>query len=77
MVSGSDRFCNKWKMDYLIPGTEELDLHHLYRALSFLGEALPEHKQSDAFSVRCNKDLIEEMLFLKTVICSLNWIWFF
>ena len=63
MVSGSDRFCDKWKRDYLIPGTEELDLHHLYRAMSFLGEALPDHKQTDGFSLRRNKDLVEEMLF--------------
>jgi transposase len=65
MVSGSDRFCDKWKRDYLIPGTEALDLHHLYRAMSFLGEALAEHQQSGAFSVRRNKDLIEEMLFFR------------
>lgn len=63
MVSGSDRYCEKWRRDYLIPGTEELDLHHLYRAMSFLGEALPEHKQTDSFTPRRNKDLIEEMLF--------------
>ena len=63
MVSGSDRFCDKWKRDYLIPGTEGLELHHLYRAMSFLGEALPAHKQSKGFSPRRNKDLLEEMLF--------------
>ena len=64
MVSGSDRFCDKWKRDYLIPGTQELDLHHLYRAMSFLGEVLPEHDQEGHhFGPRRNKDLIEEMLF--------------
>jgi transposase len=63
MVSGSDRFCEKWKRDYLIPGTKELELHHLYRAMSFLGEELPEHKQGDGLAARRNKDLIEEMLF--------------
>ena len=63
MVSGSDRFCDKWRRDYLIEGTQQLDLHHLYRAMSFLGEALPEHKHTDGFSLRRNKDLIEEMLF--------------
>lgn len=63
MVSGSDRFCEKWKRDYLIPGTQELELHHLYRAMSFLGEVLPEHKQTDGLAPRRNKDLIEEMLF--------------
>lgn len=64
MVSGSDRFCEKWKRDYLIPGTQELELHHLYRAMSFLGEELPEHKQTDGLAPRRNKDLVEEMLFL-------------
>ena len=63
MVSGSDRFCEKWKRDYLIPGTQELELHHLYRAMSFLGEVLPEHKQTKGLAPRRNKDLIEEMLF--------------
>ncbi|NNF98983.1 MAG: IS1634 family transposase [Desulfobacteraceae bacterium] len=63
MVSGSDRFCEKWKRDYLIPGTNELELHHLYRAMSFLGEELPEHKQTTGLAPRRNKDLIEEMLF--------------
>jgi transposase len=33
--------------------------------MSFLGEALAEHQQSGAFSVRRNKDLIEEMLFFR------------
>lgn len=63
MVSGSDRFCDKWRRDYLIPGTEDLELHHLYRAMNFLGEALPPHQQTDEFNTRRNKDLIEEMLF--------------
>jgi transposase len=65
MVSGSDRFCDKWRRDYLIPGTQQLDLHHLYRAMSFLGEALPEHQQTGDVGLRRNKDLIEEMLFFK------------
>jgi len=63
MVSGSDRFCDKWKRDYLIPGTEDLELHHLYRAMSFLGEELPDHKQTGGLAPRRNKDLLEEMLF--------------
>ncbi len=27
MVSGSDRFCDKWRGDYLIEGTEDLSIH--------------------------------------------------
>lgn len=63
MVSGSDRFCDKWRRDHLVPGTEQLNLHHLYRAMSFLGEALPDHKQGGTIGPRRNKDLVEEMLF--------------
>ena len=44
MVSGSDRFCEKWRRDYRIEGIENLDLHHLYRAMGFLGEALEDQK---------------------------------
>lgn len=65
MVSGSDRFCDKWRRDYLIPGTQQLDLHHLYRAMSFLGEVLPDHQQAGEVGLRRDKDLIEEMLFFK------------
>lgn len=66
MVSGSDRFCDKWRRDHLIPGTEILDLHHLYRAMAFLGEPLPDHEQDGkALAARRIKDKIEEMLFAK------------
>ena len=63
MVSGSDRFCQGWRQDYLIEGTEELDLHHFYRAMAFLGEAIKDQSNTTAFAPRCNKDLIEEMIF--------------
>ena len=63
MVSGSDRFCEKWRRDYLVPGIDELQLHHLYRAMSFLGEELDDQADAMPFSPRRNKDLIEEMLF--------------
>ena len=36
-VSGSDRACEKWMADYQIPGAEDLQLHHLYRAMVWLG----------------------------------------
>ena len=29
-ASGSDRAAERWREDYLIPGTEDLELHHLY-----------------------------------------------
>jgi DDE family transposase len=61
-ASGSDRAAERWREDYLIPGTEGLELHHLYRAMAFLGEAI-EQLEKPTGAVRCNKDLIEEALF--------------
>jgi len=64
-VSGSDRSCEKWHRDYTIDGVEELSLHHLYRAMSFLGEQTQDQKDATPFSPRCTKDLIEESIFLE------------
>src|SRR3954447_9731958 len=33
-ASGSDRACDKWIEDYTVPGTDELALHHLDRAMT-------------------------------------------
>jgi len=63
IVSGSDRFCERWRRDYSINGTEQLDLHHLYRAMTFLGEEVDDQKGATPFTPRCNKDLIEESIF--------------
>jgi hypothetical protein len=62
LASGSDRSAERWREDYLIPGSEGLELHHLYRAMAFLGEPLPSQEAS-AGPVRCTKDVLEEMLF--------------
>jgi len=35
---GSDRQADRWRSDYRIEGVEPLDLHHLYRAMGWLGE---------------------------------------
>src|SRR3954452_20431833 len=40
-ASGSDRAADKWRTDYQIEGGD-LQLHHLYRAMAWLGEELPE-----------------------------------
>ena len=45
---GSDRQAERWKADHRIDGGAELQLHHLYRAMRFLGE---------------NRERIEERLF--------------
>ena len=64
-VSGSDRAADRWREDYAIAGVAELDLHHLYRAMAWLGEELPAKEQDGRtpFAPRCIKDLIEERLF--------------
>ena len=63
---GSDRSCVLvWKKDYHIPGTEDVALHHVYRTMGWLGEALPDDEQKHAtpFAPRCRKDVFEEALF--------------
>jgi hypothetical protein len=62
---GSDRAADKWKTDSPIDGCEALQLHHLYRAMAWLGEELPQGQQKDKtpFAPRCTKDRIEEELF--------------
>jgi len=65
---GSDRAAEKWKRDYAIEGSEGLGLHHLYRAMGWLGEKLPREEQDDINPIvlRCTKDKIEEELFFRT-----------
>src|SRR3954463_10247541 len=67
MVSGSDRACEKWLADYDLPGVDGLALHHFYRAMAWLGEALPADQQAGAtpFAPHTVKDLIEERLFAR------------
>jgi hypothetical protein len=64
-VSGSDRAADRWREDYRIAGVDGLDLHHLYRAMAWLGEELPAKDQDGRtpFAPRCIKDLVEERLF--------------
>ena len=61
-ATGSDRAAERWRENYLIPGTEGLELHHLYRAMAFLGDPI-EQLEKPTGAVRCTKDLIEESLF--------------
>jgi hypothetical protein len=62
---GSDRAADKWRTDYQIDGCDVLQLHHLYRAMAWLGEELPQDQQKGKtpFAPRCTKDRIEEGLF--------------
>jgi len=78
MVSGSDRFCEKWRQDYRVEGVEVLALHHLYRAMAFLGEELADQQGRMPFTPRCIKDLVEEALFLerRDLFSSLDLVFF-
>ena len=64
-VSGSDRAAEKWRADYRIAGTEALQLHHLYRAMAWLGEPLADQAGASELTPRCRKDLVEEGLFVR------------
>src|SRR6266566_4536929 len=64
-VSGSDRAAEKWRADYRIEGTEALRLHHLYRAMAWLGEPLADQAGASELVPRCRKDLVEEELFAR------------
>ena len=77
MVSGSDRACERWLEAYAIPEAEGLELHHLYRAMSWLGEELAD--QSGATRApRRTKDVIEERLFerRRSLFCDLSMVLF-
>lgn len=80
-ISGSDRSCHRWHRDYRIDGVESIQLHHLYRAMAFLGEATGDNNQQDeaAFlSPRCIKDQIEECLFFnhRDLFSGLDFVFF-
>jgi hypothetical protein len=62
---GSDRAADRWREDYAVAGIDGLDLHHLYRAMAWLGEELPAKEQDGRtpFAPRCLKDVVEERLF--------------
>ena len=63
-ASGSDRAAERWRQAYRLPGTETLGLHHLYRAMAFLGEPLKKEVGARVLKTpRCTKDWIEEELF--------------
>jgi transposase len=61
---GSDRAAERWREAYRLPGTEALELHHLYRAMAFLGEPLADQPAPQVLGTpRCTKDWIAEQLF--------------
>ena len=66
-ATGSDRAALRWKEDYRIPGSDELELHQLYRTMGWLGEHLADNQQQGFSKLvpRCTKDVIEEQLFAR------------
>ncbi len=60
---GSALAAEKWREDFAIQGVDELSLHHLYRAMAWLGSPLEQQDGASAFAPRCVKDRIEEELF--------------
>src|SRR5229473_3368672 len=65
LAPGSDRAAERWKGDYVLAGVDELELHHLYRAMGWLGQVLPEDQQQGSSNLvpRSTKDILEEHLF--------------
>ncbi|MDD5095832.1 MAG: IS1634 family transposase [Dehalococcoidia bacterium] len=54
---GSDRACEKWKRDMVIPGSEGVELHHLYRAMRWLGD---NHEKVEDGLFHMGRDLFSE-----------------
>ena len=54
MAGGSDLAADRWREDYQIAGAEALELHHLYRAMAWLGEELPEAEQDARVPLRAD-----------------------
>jgi len=62
---GSDRQAEQWREDYRIEGTEDLDLHHLYRAMGWLGETRRQIEER-LFSRRRNLFSKADLVFFDT-----------
>jgi hypothetical protein len=67
VAPGSDRAAERWQQDHCVPGSAGLSLHQLYRAMKWLGAALPaiEQRAATPFAPRTRKDRIEEGLFAR------------
>jgi Transposase DDE domain len=67
VAPGSDRAAERWKEDYVLQGVDQLELHHLYRTMGWLGRQLPDDQQQGCTKLvpRCTKDVIEEHLFAR------------
>src|SRR5947199_5407077 len=59
---GSDRAAYGWKDAYAVERIDDLDLHHAYRAMAWLGEPLGQSGTGSS-GIRTTKDEVEEELF--------------
>ncbi len=57
-MPGSDRAAERWRRDVVVPGAEDIELHHLYRAMRWLGGAKDEVEET-LFAAR--RDLFTEL----------------
>lgn len=57
-LPGSDRAAERWRRDVVVPRAEGIELHHLYRAMRWLGEA-KEGVEEALFAAR--RDLFTEL----------------
>ncbi|HJX30668.1 MAG TPA: hypothetical protein VJ624_02325 [Thermodesulfobacteriota bacterium] len=76
--SGSDRFCDQWRREYVISWVKDLVLHHLYRAMAFLGEEIEDQRDKTPFAPRWIKDIVEEGMFwiLRDLFTGLDLVFF-
>ena len=58
MRSGSDLAADRWREDYRIASSDDLDLHHFYRAMAWLGEELPAEQQDATTKLRRDAPMI-------------------
>jgi len=67
MDPGSDRAAEKWKQDFRIEGTDDIELHQLYRTMGWLGQPIGAGPNSATPELppRTTKDRIEELLFAR------------
>lgn len=63
---GSDRAAEKWKQDFSVSRTEDIELHQLYRAMAWIGESVDIgiSKKSKDYQ-QFTKDRIEYLLFAR------------
>jgi transposase len=62
---GSDRQADRWRDDYEIPGVQDLQLHHLYRAMRWLG-SVREQVEQRLFARRRDLFTAADLVFFDT-----------